>query len=168
MEKTTTLSNTMNKHYKKALLPKITSHIDGWKNCTLCSIGANSSHRIMYRGSVPADILVIGEAASDIDIVLNKPFSGPPGKLITKLLDEAFADKDYWICMTYSVICPPCLPPQHKIRQPTDNEIRNCSDRLQEFYNIVKPDHVVAVGRVAEKAIKRLRSLKSTNPLITL
>jgi len=142
-------------------------HEASYTECQKCPIGRYSTTRIFYRGVIPADILIVGEAPTDTDLVLSKPFSGPPGRLLTKITNEAFSGEEYdelALCMTYTILCAPCEPPSFKMRQPSENEIRNCSSRLQNFYDIVSPKHVVAVGRIAEKAVKRLRTANDANP----
>ena len=159
------------------VLSDYSMHEASYAECQKCPIGRYSTNRIFYRGVIPADILIIGEAPTDTDLVLSKPFSGPPGRLLTKITNEAFSSDKYdtpfckvhigdeiTLCMTYTLLCAPCEPPSFKMRQPSENEIRNCTSRLQNFYDIVAPRHVVAVGRIAEKAIKRLRCSKNANP----
>ena len=151
---------------KTPLLPTYLNHKKAWDTCTDCIIGKVSNSRIYYRGTIPADLLIIGEAPNDTDLVLNKPFSGPEGKCLDKLLKEAYGDRDeeLTVCMTYSILCAPCNPPQFKLRTPTELEIGNCSKRLQQFYDMVKPKHVVVVGPTAEKAVRRLRRRTNSNP----
>ena len=151
---------------KTPLLPTYLNHKKEWDSCTECMIGKHTTSRIYYRGTIPADLLIVGESPNDTDLVLNKPFSGPAGKCLDRLLKDAYGDRDedLSVCMTYSILCAPCLPPQFKLRAPSETEIRNCSNRLQQFYDMVKPKHVVCVGRIAEKAIKKLRGHKQTGP----
>lgn len=151
---------------KTPLLPTYLNHKKAWDTCTECNIGKLSNSRIYYRGTIPADILIVGESPNDTDLVLNKPFSGPAGKCLDRLLKDAYSDRDeeITICMTYSILCAPCQPPQFKLRAPSETEIRNCSKRLQQFYDMVKPKHVVCVGRIAEKAVKKLRGYKQADP----
>ena len=148
------------------VLSNYSMHHATWSECKQCPIGRYSNSRIFYKGSIPADILIVGEAPGDTDLVLNKPFAGPAGRLLDKILAEAFEEVEHEVhfCMTYSILCSPCEPPQFKMRTPSENEIRNCSSRLQNFYDIVAPSHVIAAGRIAEKAVKRLRAAKSANP----
>jgi len=118
-------------------------------------IGCVSNERIYFRGQLRPDILFVGEAVGDVEIALGEPFSGPAGQLLDTLIKESGLDK-YKLLFTNSIICIPSNTLGGKLRAPKKTEIDNCSKRLAEFIRLSKPQHIVAVGSVAKRAIEKL------------
>ena len=73
---------------------------------------------VIGRGSVFADLVVIGEAAGAQEDLEGKPYVGKSGKLLNELLIQAGIDykKDVYFCNVIK-----CRPPNN--RKPTAREI---------------------------------------------
>lgn len=64
-------------------------HVLDWKDCTACSYG-DKRHRIaLFRGDVPCDVLLIGEAPGEAENAKGWPFYGPAGHLLEKIVRAA-------------------------------------------------------------------------------
>jgi len=128
-----------------------------WCDCQRCSLAKGRWKVVLYRGSIPAEIMFIGEAPGDSENILGKPFVGPAGDLLDSLLSDlnAFDHHVHSIgrityCITNVIACIP-LNENGDTRVPKKKEIEACSPRLVEFIKIVKPKLIVTLGKVAKK-----------------
>ena len=122
-----------------------------WSNCTKCEIGCHATNHVLY-SSFPGnqhtvDIVFIGEGPGRSEDALGKTFIGPSGRILRQSIYEANVDR-YTIGLTNLVACRP-YDENGDNRAPTPEEVHNCSPRLEEYIQLVKPKIVVAVGRVA-------------------
>jgi DNA polymerase len=102
------------------------------------------------KGSVPAEILMIGESPGDSEDMLGLPFQGPAGYLLARIMREAGV-LEHRYCLTNLVACFPKGEVGGKLGQPPKEAILACRPRLVEFVKIVKPRLVVFVGKLAEQ-----------------
>ena len=130
--------------------------IRNYKSCHLCHLGRQSPIRVHYRGDVPCDLLFVGEGLGDQEIAHREPFIGNAGKELNRWIDETLPSTQLSYAITNSVICPPQDSPHDECRAPKHSEIEACNERLYEFVKLCNPCHIVALGRVAEKAVKLL------------
>ncbi len=149
----------------KTLPTCLLQHKRTWKACEKCEIGRHSSRRIFYRGNVPADILIVGEAPGDTEAVLGEPFVGPAGKMLDRIVRKAVGvdigevKEGYpTLCATNAIACVPQgdASAAFKLRPPEKDEVINCSPRLKEFIELVHPQVIICAGRIAEQAITHL------------
>jgi uracil-DNA glycosylase len=134
-----------------------TRHCRNWQACTRCSISEHTETKVLYRGTTPCHLLIVGEAPGDSELALNKPFIGPSGKLINKVLADAIAEKDAYVHIAYTnaIACAP-FNDNYQLRTPLSDEIDNCSSRLAEYIQIAQPLVIVGLGNIAKKALQRL------------
>lgn len=134
---------------------KLQVHINRYSKCISCPLGKISKTKVFYRGSVPCDVLFVGEAPGDTELALGEPFLGPSGNLLNEIIAESLNVK-YSTCFTNTVLCTPADSPSAKLRAPKKAEVSACSNRLFQFIDIVEPKYIIAVGRVAESSLKKL------------
>ena len=89
---------------------------------------------VIGRGSVFADLLVIGEAPGAQEDLEGKPYVGKSGKLLNELLIQAGIDykKDVYFCNVIK-----CRPPNN--RKPTAREINIHKPWLLQQIKLVDP-----------------------------
>lgn len=123
---------------------------------------------VFARGTIPADLLFIGEAPGESEDGAGRPFVGPAGKLLDYMIYQAIPhcrvkDHDTGIdqmvpeipyAMTNLVCCiPKEVDPdtgrRGKVSEPCPDQIGCCKERLSEFIDICQPKLIVAVGAVA-------------------
>ena len=110
-----------------------------------CALKATAKNLCFFRGAARARLMVIGEAPDRDDDTSGKPFTGPPGQLLDRMLaaigyDEATAHITnivYW------------RPPGN--RPPTPAEAQICRPFLERQIELVAPDVVLLLGGVAAK-----------------
>ena len=135
---------------KQAQLTLLTNQ---WRDCTKCAIGHYSYKHVFGRGNPLAKIMLIGEAPGKTEDYFGKPFVGASGQLLDEALRGAGLPPEM-VYITNTVSCRPCDSPSGGNREPSDTEIKNCSDRLYGTIMIVKPVLIVAVGSVADMTLR--------------
>lgn len=155
-----------------------TSHQERWKNCTLCPLHERRRKIVLLKGSIPADILFIGEAPSASENAIGVPFTGPAGHLLDHIvkstLDKCGSEVDtggcdpsgrwvsVWqpldvrIAYTNLIACIPKDETGNKVGEPTKECIHACSPRLEEVFKLCRPALCVCVGQFAEKWVGTL------------
>lgn len=144
-------------------------HAADWKDCERCPLCVKRRRVVLYRGSIPADILFVGEAPGESEDVIGRPFVGPAGKFLDRAIAAAWSEVDqhalnaqhlFAMCWGNLVACIPKdadSPSTRKRGEPLPNEIAACAPRLEEFFKICKPKLIVAVGQLSEKESKTKR-----------
>lgn len=120
---------------------------------------------VLAKGMIPCDILFVGEAPGQTEDVLGKPFTGPAGKLLDKIVSCALNPENL---QRSAVGVPPvrvaftnlvgCMPIDdetgNKSGAPDAEQQDCCRERLEEFIRICHPKIIVCVGTVSRDAFK--------------
>lgn len=127
-------------------------HCNRWKNGCGWDGCHRARNRVFLRGRLPCDVLFVGEAPGESEDALGRPFMGPAGKLLDRIIARAFGDPPAvsW-AFTNVVACVPRLADGEKATEPDDEQCESCRPRLQEIIDLARPRLCVAVGRVAEE-----------------
>jgi len=129
-----------------------------WLTCTRCGLHKFRRQVVLGRGTLPADILFVGEGPGKSEDLIGEPFVGPSGRLLDKALEKAKSiaklDSLPTFYISNVVACRPCDANHGPNRQPTGEEAWACWQRLEETYQEVKPKRVVLLGKIAEKYCK--------------
>jgi DNA polymerase len=128
-------------------------HVKRWSKCCKCSLHKQRRKVVIARGSVPTDILFVGEAPGASEDVIGRPFVGPAGKLLDRIINQAI-DGQFDYCLT-NLVC--CIPKDEavkgKLGAPPTECVIACAPRLYEFIQLCKPRLIVAVGQLSAKHI---------------
>jgi DNA polymerase len=57
-------------------------HVERWKDCMACGLCRQRYRICLGRGTVPCDVLFIGEAPGAVENAQGLPFVGPAGQLL--------------------------------------------------------------------------------------
>ena len=108
---------------------------------------------VIGRGSVFADLLIIGEAPGAKEDLEGKPFVGKSGKLLNELLKKAGIDyeEDVYFCNVIK-----CRPPNN--RKPTTREINIHKPWLLQQIKLVDPKFIILTGSTAMRTILDVKS----------
>lgn len=137
MIQSTLLDSSQSKSDPLALLKKQTS------KCGKCSLHKNRTNIVFGEGTYRAPIAFVGEGPGEQEDRLGRPFVGPSGKLLDKMIQACgFDRKDLYICNVVK-----CRPPQN--RKPEGVEIEECGAILKAQIKIVKPKLIVTLGATA-------------------
>lgn len=125
-------------------------HRAEWINCTKCHLHKTRTKVVLLRGSIPCEILFVGEAPGASEDVIGQPFIGPAGKLLDRIIKDAL--KDQWsYALTNLVGCIPIGEEGSKTAEPPKEAIMTCRPRLVDIIEICQPQLVVSVGTLAKK-----------------
>lgn len=152
-------------------------HTNYWKGCTACRLGChpNLIHHVFYKGTIPCQVLFIGQAPSVSDNATGYPFNDPKdaGWVFDRIVSDCLTHLPQmtW-AVTHSAACIPFNEEQQQpvhtgsskrptkkpkareeTRAPKHDEIVACNRRLLEFIRICQPNIIVPLGKVAQKAV---------------
>ncbi len=117
--------------------------------CQKCELGKTRNHFVFGAGNPDADILFVGEAPGEQEDKTGVPFIGRAGKLLDKvLLETGLSRKDIFITNVLK-----CRPPRN--RDPLPEEIALCEKYLHRQIELIKPNVIVALGRIAANTLLR-------------
>ena len=117
--------------------------------CTRCP---EMQGPVVIGSPVSSPVLLVGQAPGDKEIVVRKPFAWTAGKTMFKwfhsigLAEEAFRSGVY---MAAVCRCFPGKNPKGGDRVPGLEEIANCSGWLQKEVELLQPELVLPVGKLA-------------------
>lgn len=143
------------------LNPQLANHETNWSNCKRCPLGRTADTHVLYRGSIPAQVLFIGEAPGYAEDAVGKPFVGQSGKLLDKIIFETHRRTllRYTYCITNVVACVPWKNPDpipggdFEVRPPSKEEAAACSPRVLELIELCQPTAIVTLGKPAAKYV---------------
>jgi DNA polymerase len=112
-----------------------------------CGLRDTATNLVFGEGPEDARLMVIGDAPGADEDRSGRPFCGPAGMLLDKMLASAgFARADLRV-----VTLVPWRPPGD--RDPTDSEIALCLPFMRRHVALVRPAAVLVLGGMAAKAL---------------
>jgi len=134
------------------------------KSCKKCDLNTVRRMVVLGRGSLPADILIIGEGPGKTEDLIGKAFIGQAGKLLDTMIQEACLDI-YSIYMTNSVLCHPCDSFGGNNRTPTDNEVMQCMSNISDLIKMCSPRLIVCAGDIPNKFYGKTKIRNRKHPV---
>lgn len=116
--------------------------------CTKCGLHKTRTQTVFGVGDENADWMLIGEAPGAEEDRLGDPFVGQAGKLLDNMLATIGLSrrKNVYIANVLK-----CRPPGN--RNPTPEEVAQCSPHLLQQIELVGPKLIVAMGRFAAQTL---------------
>jgi len=116
---------------------------DRVRACTACPLHATRTQAVPGYGPVTARIMAVGEGPGVAEDREGKPFVGPAGQLLTRLLESVGLNRrDIYITNVVK-----CRPPGN--RDPETTEVEACSHYLDEQIAMLQPEVILVLGRHA-------------------
>lgn len=147
------------------------AHTKEWGSCAKCNLCQDATTHVLARGSIPADILFIGEAPGHSEDQLGFPMIGPSGKLLDKIIEESMSfdgkryGKRYSYCISNIVACIPLnADSDGGVRPPTEEEALACRPRLDELIGMLPKE----IGGIASSVKGIVRLGKTAQQLFDL
>lgn len=130
-----------------------------WGDCTRCALREERSQVVWGEGTVGARLFVVGEAPGETEDEQGRPFVGPSGALIRRMLSGLGVEKqDIFI----SNRCA-CRPPKN--RKPHAAEIEACRTRLETQLKIIRPRVLLLLGATSAGLVGVKEIGKSRGPV---
>ena len=124
--------------------------------CMKCPLLCQSRTQVIFgSGDINANILLIGEAPGANEDKNGIPFCGMSGKILDELLIGVGLSREN-IFITNTILCRP-----PKNRNPKNEEVENCRERLDKLIEIIKPRVIVTIGNFATERIINKTGIKS-------
>jgi len=136
---------------KTAHLKKIREEIG---ECTRCPLSKGRTHIVFGEGHPSAKLLFVGEGPGEEEDRTGRPFVGRAGELLTRLIGGMGLKREE----VYIANVVKCRPPGN--REPEEVEIRTCLPFLEKQIEVIQPEVIVTLGKVAMKAL-----LKTVQPI---
>ena len=113
-----------------------------------CSLKKTAMNTVFSRGDAASGLMLVGEAPGAAEDRQGKPFVGPAGKLLDKMLAAIGrnSEADYYISNIL-----PWRPPGN--RDPTPAEAAICLPFIKRHIELAAPRVLVLLGGVAAKAL---------------
>jgi len=110
-------------------------------NCHRCEIAKYRTNAVPGEGPEDAEIVFIGEAPGWHEDQQGRPFVGPAGQLLDKLLVSIGLTR----AQVYITNVIKTRPPNN--REPLPVEIQNCQPWLDRQLELIRPKLIVTLGR---------------------
>ncbi len=115
--------------------------------CTKCRLCEGRRHTVPGEGAADARLVVVGEGPGRVEDETGRPFVGPAGELLTKILAAIELPRErVFICNVVK-----CRPPENRL--PQFDEIAACVPYLFRQIEIVKPKVILAMGGTAAQTM---------------
>lgn len=133
---------------------------ESYKNCKNCALWQGRNKFVYGEGNPDATCMVIGEGPGEQENLQGRPFVGPAGQLLDKMLAAIkIRREDVYICNIVK-----CRPPGN--RNPEQDERLACLPYLLEQINIIQPKIFLFMGLVAAQTLleskRTMRELRAS------
>jgi uracil-DNA glycosylase family 4 len=115
--------------------------------CRRCGLREGCRGVVFGEGDPDSGVLLLGEGPGSVEDELGRPFVGPAGQLLDKILEAVgFRREEVYISNTVL-----CRPPGN--RAPHPDEVAACRLWLDERLAIMRPSIIVCLGGSAGRAL---------------
>lgn len=128
--------------------------------CTRCNLARFRDRVVFGEGGRRSRLMIVGEAPGATEDKRGRPFVGPSGDLLNKMLRVMGLDRS----QVYITNLVKCRPPDN--RDPLDDEVNACRPFLHGQCLLIKPRAILAVGRYAANAMISPISFEPISDLI--
>ena len=113
------------------------------ERCEKCALARTRTHAVFGEGNVRAEIMFVGEGPGAVEDRTGRPFVGPAGILLEKMLNAAgLSRREVYIANIVK-----CRPPGNA--DPAPEYAQACIDYLREQVRFIHPKILVCLGRIA-------------------
>ncbi len=128
-------------------------------HCKKCKLHQYRRRPVPGEGNIRSEVMLIGEAPGEKEDEQGRPFVGPAGQLLTRLLSELNVSRSE----VYITNIVKCRPPGN--RDPEPDEISSCLPYLVRQIEIIKPKLIVCLGRHSAREVLKLAGYRGSEVL---
>ena len=114
---------------------------------TDCPLAATATNLVFSDGNPQAGLVLVGEAPGSDEDLAGKPFAGPTGQFLDRMLASIGLDRTQ-LLITNLI---PWRPPGN--RPPSDSEVQMCLPFLRRHLELARPRIVVSLGALSTRAL---------------
>lgn len=123
-------------------------------NCRGCPLWRGASQVVFGEGSRTAELMLVGEQPGDREDRDGRPFVGPAGLELNRILDETGIERDRLYVTNAVKHFKFHREGKRRIHdKPTRNEVKACRPWLDRELELVQPRAVVALGATAGREL---------------
>ncbi|MFH1481390.1 MAG: uracil-DNA glycosylase [Pseudomonadota bacterium] len=116
-------------------------------DCRRCKLWHGRANLVFGEGTPQARLVFVGEGPGKEEDLEGKPFVGEAGRLLTRIIHAmGLTREEVYICNVVK-----CRPPNN--RDPEEDEIRTCIPFLRKQLDLIRPQVICALGRVAARGL---------------
>lgn len=127
---------------RSAVLRVLAEEVSVCRKCP--NLAATRTQTVFADGSSSARLMFIGEAPGADEDRTGVPFVGRAGQLLTDMITKGMGMKRQEVYIANII---KCRPPEN--RDPTGEESANCLPYLERQIDIIRPEFICLLGRVA-------------------
>ena len=116
-------------------------------HCEKCGLYQTRTHTVLGEGDPQARLLFIGEGPGREEDLQGRPFVGPAGQLLDKMLFAIGLARE----TVYIANIVKCRPPHNRV--PTEEEALICLHYLRAQTALIAPKIIVCLGATAAKYV---------------
>jgi uracil-DNA glycosylase len=134
---------------RSARLAMIEEHVRALSACARCP---DMGKPVVTGRPVASPVILVGQAPGDKEPVLGKPFAWTAGRNLFKWFGSLGVDEETFRDNVYMAAVCRCFPGKASgggDRVPAPAEIERCSRHLQREIEILRPELVIPVGKLA-------------------
>lgn len=117
------------------------------QTCQACPLAEKRTHVVFGEGNPESPLLFVGEGPGAQEDATGRPFVGPAGQLLDRILEGVDLDRTK-VFITNVV---KCRPPGN--RDPEPEELEACQPILESQLARIKPRILVVLGNVPKRAL---------------
>ena len=149
------------KHHSSDPADLLARHVRQLLGCRRCP---QMHPPVVSGGAVVSKVMLVGQAPGDKEPRLGKPFAWTAGKTLFRWFEEAGGMNEATVrsSIYLAAVCR-CFPgkkPNGGDRVPSPEEIQNCSRWLSREVEILRPELVIPVGKLAIEQFMPLTKLE--------
>ncbi len=143
-------------------MKKLERHVKRLRLCRICS---QMHPPAVSGGAVVSKVLLVGQAPGDKEPKMGRPFAWIAGKTLFRWFSEAagMSEEQFRSTIYMAAVCR-CFPgknPSGGDRVPSSEEVLNCSAWLKRELDILEPELIIPVGKLAINQFLPLQKLDS-------
>lgn len=138
---------------------KLEEHLQNLKGCALCP---NMIGPVVTHTAVVSKIFLIGQAPGPREGLYGYPFAWTAGKTLFRWFETIGVSESEFRSKCYMAAVCRCFPGKAKQggdRVPDATEIETCSTWVAHEFELLKPELVIPVGRLAIEQVMELSPL---------
>ena len=124
-------------------------HVDSLLACRRCP---EMIPPVVSGRPIHSKVMLVGQAPGSKEGSFGKPFAWTAGKTMFKWFGSIGVEEEQFRSRVYMAAVCRCFPGKAKAggdRVPNDTEIANCRPWMEREFELLKPELVIAVGRLA-------------------
>ena len=122
--------------------------------CTRCALHCKATQTVFGMGPEDAKVMIVGEQPGDHEDLAGKPFVGPAGQLLDRVLAEAGIDrKKLYVTNAVKHFKYETRGKRRIHQRPNAGEVEQCRWWLNREIALVRPKLIVAMGATALYAL---------------